>query len=276
MDIVTNKPVLVTGANGFLGSHIIQQLLFRGYSVRGVIRPHLSNSTGSDSSSAVEGEIIPRYSDFISAPSTSVIGEKPSSAYEEAMKAIFSPYSRISGIHEKLEFIEADLTTSDNWDKVFSGGIEAVIHVASPYLLKPENPQVALINPAVEGTRRILELCQSTSSVKKLVYISCINALTDEFDNSKEYSEDDWNTTSSLQRNSYAYSKTMAEKLVHSFAKQVGCRFQVVALLPGMMWGPPIGNKLFFLLFCFAYCLFFVSCLLFVSFCSWSSSQYFS
>jgi nucleoside-diphosphate-sugar epimerase len=247
MDIVTNKPVLVTGANGFLGSHIVQQLLFRGYSVRGVIRPLSSTSTdaGSDSSNAGEGEgVVPRYSDFISAPSAAVIGEKPSSASEEAMKSIFSPYARISGIQEKLEFIEADLTSNDNWDKVFSGGIEAVIHVASPYVLKSENPQVSLINPAVEGTKRILELCQSTSSVKKLVYISCINALTDEFDNNKEYKEDDWNTTSSLQRNAYAYSKTMAEKLVHSFAKQVGCRFQVVSLLPGMMWGPPIGGNI--------------------------------
>ena len=34
------QPVLVTGANGFLGRHIVAELLLRGYSVRALVRPH--------------------------------------------------------------------------------------------------------------------------------------------------------------------------------------------------------------------------------------------
>jgi dihydroflavonol-4-reductase len=35
---VTDKPVLVVGGTGFLGGHIIQQLLQRGYRVRSTVR----------------------------------------------------------------------------------------------------------------------------------------------------------------------------------------------------------------------------------------------
>lgn len=36
--ICTNGPVLVTGATGFVAGHLIQQLLMRGYKVRGTVR----------------------------------------------------------------------------------------------------------------------------------------------------------------------------------------------------------------------------------------------
>ncbi|HWL49190.1 MAG TPA: NAD-dependent epimerase/dehydratase family protein, partial [Acidimicrobiia bacterium] len=35
---VTDAPVLVTGASGFIASHIVQQLLEGGYRVRGTVR----------------------------------------------------------------------------------------------------------------------------------------------------------------------------------------------------------------------------------------------
>ncbi|TKJ41681.1 hypothetical protein CEE37_03695 [candidate division LCP-89 bacterium B3_LCP] len=35
-----NRPVLVTGGNGFVGSHVVEELLQEGYSVRCLLRPH--------------------------------------------------------------------------------------------------------------------------------------------------------------------------------------------------------------------------------------------
>ncbi len=35
---VSAAPILVTGATGFLGGHVVQQLLFKGYKVRAVVR----------------------------------------------------------------------------------------------------------------------------------------------------------------------------------------------------------------------------------------------
>lgn len=45
--------------------------------------------------------------------------------------------------------------------------------------------------------------------------------MTDEFDNQKVYNELDWNSTSSLERNPYAYSKTCAERAAWEFMEKM-------------------------------------------------------
>ena len=106
---------------------------------------------------------------------------------------------------QALEVVEANLTDPDSWRAAFEGGVEFVFHVASPYLMKPQDPEVALMEPAVGGTKTILEYCQNTPSVKKLIFTSCIQTLCNEFDDALEYDETAWNETASLTRNSYAY-----------------------------------------------------------------------
>jgi dihydroflavonol-4-reductase len=44
MSKITDKPILVTGATGFVASHIVQQLLAAGYRVRGTVRNTASKS----------------------------------------------------------------------------------------------------------------------------------------------------------------------------------------------------------------------------------------
>jgi dihydroflavonol-4-reductase len=107
--------------------------------------------------------------------------------------------------NENLEIVEADLRESSSWLYAFSGGVEFVIHVASPYKLKSDDPQNDLFVPIVLGSQRIAEMCKNTKSVKKLIVTSCICSLADEFENSKEYNDNDWNTVSTLERNAYLY-----------------------------------------------------------------------
>jgi nucleoside-diphosphate-sugar epimerase len=109
-----------------------------------------------------------------------------------------------------------------------AGGVEYVFHVAAPYVLKPADPEAALMEPTVTGTKIILEYCQQTESVKKLIYTSCIQTLCNEFDDSLEYDETSWNETASLTRNSYAYSKTTAEREAWAFASRPDCTFKLV------------------------------------------------
>lgn len=52
----------------------------------------------------------------------------------------------------RLEIVEADLLSPASWDKVFEG-VEYVIHTASPFILKPADPENTLFRPTVEGTR---------------------------------------------------------------------------------------------------------------------------
>lgn len=119
--------------------------------------------------------------------------------------ATYAYLKKLNGAEENLEIVQADLTDPASLTPAFAGGIQYVLHVASPYVLKPDNPEETLMPAAVNGTKNILELCQATKTVQKLILTSCTCALSDEFEANKEYQEDDWNTTSSVTRNSYAY-----------------------------------------------------------------------
>lgn len=202
MELASTAPVLVTGASSFVAGHLINQLLQRGYKVRGTVR------------------------------------SKENSVYDHLLK--------LPNAEKNLEIVEADLTKQSTWEAAFSGGVEYVFHVASPHILKPEDPENTLMLPAVGGTQNILEMCQRTESVKKLIFTSCMCAVSDDFDNNREYDESDWNTMSSLTRNSYAYSKALAEMGVINFTSRPDCRFKVATILPCIVLGPNLCNKLSF------------------------------
>ena len=132
-------------------------------------------------------------------------GYKVRTTVRSGDEASYAYLRNLINAEENLEIVHADLTDATSLAKAFTGGVQFVFHVASPYILKPDNPEETLMPAAVNGTKAILELCQSTKTVQKLILTSCTCALSDEFEPNKEYQEDDWNTTSSLTRNSYAY-----------------------------------------------------------------------
>lgn len=89
----------------------------------------------------------------------------------------------------------------------------------------------------------VLEMCQKTQTIKKLVLTSCISSITDEFDPNRVYNETHWNETSSLARNSYAFSKTEQEKFAWNYVKDPKCSFKFVSILPGTVLGPHLNTQ---------------------------------
>ncbi|KAJ1433296.1 hypothetical protein B484DRAFT_447307 [Ochromonadaceae sp. CCMP2298] len=153
---------------------------------------------------------------------------------------------RLVGGDTNLEIVEADLRDPESWEKVFEGGVEYVFHVAAPYTLRPDDPEHTLIEPMVGGTQHILEMCQKTASVKKLIFTSCMAAVSDDWDNDTVYDEEHWNVMSSLTRNSYSYAKALSEMACTNFAARPDCTFKLVSMLPFVVLGPPIGPNLSF------------------------------
>ena len=198
--MITNKPICVTGASGFIASYVIRELLDNGYTVLATVR-----------------------------------GLTKGNNYEYL--------TSLPGAAERLELVQAELLTEGSYDEAIAG-CEYVIHTASPYVLDVKDPQHDLVDPALKGTLNVLQACGKSGSVKKVVLTSSVAAVFDEPISGRVYTEKDWNETSSLARNPYFYSKTLAERSAWDYIEKENPAFELVVVNPGVVIGPSLVPSL--------------------------------
>lgn len=144
-----------------------------------------------------------------------------------------------------IRYFKADLLEQGSFAEGMQG-CDIVFHTASPFITDVADPQKELIDPAVLGTRNVLEAARTTDSVKRVVLTSsCAAIYTDAADCANApggvLTEDIWNTTASLDYQPYSYSKTMAEQEAWRIAKDAA--FRLVTVNPCLVMGPAIGGK---------------------------------
>ena len=146
-----------------------------------------------------------------------------------------------------LTFFEADLLKTGSFTEAMAG-CELVIHTASPFKISGlKNAQKELVEPALEGTKNVLESANSTESVKRVVLTSSIAAIYgDAVDIQKTakgiFTEEDWNFSSSVGHQPYPYSKTLAEKLAWKMAGKQN-RWDLLTINPGFIMGPSLSKR---------------------------------
>ncbi|MCP5014830.1 MAG: aldehyde reductase [Ketobacter sp.] len=197
------KPILVTGASGYIANWIIKYLLEEGCTVHGTVRD-LQN----------EKSVGPLNKIAESAPKGT------------------------------LKLFKADLLDEGSFDEAIQG-CEVVMHTASPFVVRGfKDAEQALIKPAVEGTRNVLEAANRTDSVKRVVLTSSVAAVFgDNADLKKNprgiFNEEDWNFSSSLDHQPYSYSKFLAEKEAWKI-HDAQSRWRLVTINPSMVGGPAL------------------------------------
>ncbi|MCH8542603.1 MAG: aldehyde reductase [Alcanivorax sp.] len=145
-----------------------------------------------------------------------------------------------------LKLFKADLLDAQSFDAAMQG-CDIVMHTASPFVLTGfASAHEALVRPAVEGTRHVLDAANRTASVKRVIVTSSVAAIYgDNADLARSgkaaFSEDDWNTTSSETHNPYQYSKLAAEKEAWQMHGQQQ-RWDLITINPGMVYGPSLTN----------------------------------
>ncbi len=149
-----------------------------------------------------------------------------------------APLRALPGARERLELVEAELLADGSFDRA-AAGCESVVHAASPYVLTVTNPQRELVDPAVNGTRNVLASCER-ARVARVVLTSSMAAVTDEPESDRVLTEADWNTKSSIARNPYYYSKTLAERAAWDFMRQRQPLFDLIAINPFLVIGPSL------------------------------------
>lgn len=198
-------PILVTGASGYIASWIVKYLLEQGYKVRGTVRS------------------------------------------EKA----FAKVSHLKDLMEKypgqLSLFEADLLAEGSFDEA-AKGCKLVLHTASPFFIdKIKDPQSQLIDPALKGTKNVLSAVNNSGTVERVVLTSsCAAIYGDNADielvESGVFTEDIWNTSSSIAHNPYSYSKTVAEKAAWEMQKESG-KWQLTTINPGFVMGPSLSSR---------------------------------
>jgi dihydroflavonol-4-reductase len=151
-----------------------------------------------------------------------------------------APLRGLPGAPERLELAEADLLTDSAFDEA-ARGMDAVLHTASPYVLDAKDPQADLVDPAVKGTRNVLGSAARAGSVRRVIVTSSMAAITDEPESDHVLTEADWNTRSSLDRNPYYFSKTLAERAAWEFVEKEKPGFDLVVINPFLVIGPALS-----------------------------------
>ena len=147
----------------------------------------------------------------------------------------------------KLRLFPADLLKPGSFEQAIQG-CELVIHTASPFMLSGyKDSQAAFIQPALEGTRNVLNAVNATSTAKRVVHTSSVFAIAGDFadiENIDEnaFSEEHWNTTSSETHQPYNYSKTVAEKEAWKISRDQD-RWDLVAINPSAVFGPSLTKN---------------------------------
>jgi len=200
--------VLLTGCNGFVGSHILDQLLAKGISVRGVVRSQ-AKAQQVLSDFPTHGKQL----DFGIVPDISAPG-----AFEEVVKSE-PPFDTV--IHTASPFLYRAI--KDNTE-FFNPAIKGTTEIMKS--IKAHAPSV----------KRVV-LTSSCAAV--------VDFFADPYASPKKiYTEEDWNPTTmekalgGTANNAYQGSKKFAEMAGWDFIKNEKPDFDLVTLTPPMIYGP--------------------------------------
>ncbi|KAL4432959.1 hypothetical protein ABPG74_014473 [Tetrahymena malaccensis] len=192
--------VLVTGANGFLSSHIIQQLLHLNYKVRGTVR--------------------------------NLADKKKYSHFYEIIPQQF---------HNNLSFAQADLSSEEGWDEAVKD-CRYVLHVASPFNYEAKTPE-EIINPAVLGTRYVLNACvKHSQTIKKVVLTSSGKAIFEGNTQRVHFDESIWQNYENSGY--YGQSKYFAEKEAWKIYEENKDKLNLSTINPTLILGPSLSKYL--------------------------------
>jgi nucleoside-diphosphate-sugar epimerase len=131
-----------------------------------------------------------------------------------------------TGASHRLDFaIVPDITAQNAFSEAYQSEdpFDTVIHTASPFLYREAKNNRDLLDPAIKGTKEILNGARKTPSIKRVIVLSSIAAIMNYIDASppggRVWTDKDWNPitwTEAIEAEDYstAYraSKTFSER----------------------------------------------------------------
>ncbi len=194
--------ICVTGANGFIASHLVRDLLQAGFRVRGTVR------------------------------------DPANSAKTEHLHAL----AKELDAQDRLEIVAGDLLKPGSFDDALAGcdglchAAAAVAFSAKDPQRDIIDPSVEGTLNVLESARKagtVRRVVHTSSMAAVYGWDKPPGHL---------FTESDWNSSSTLESDPYGLAKVSAEKAACDFVAALpeDERFELVHLNPGMVWGPPM------------------------------------
>ena len=211
MPLPSEQALLITGANGFLGMHVVREALERGYHVRGTVR--------SESSAAKVRDLFAKYDSRLS---LCVVPDLTTTEfYESAFSGTMKPITGVINVAAPFSFNVED-TTRDLLD-----------------------PAIKSAAGVLEATKLF------GSNVRRVINTSSFAAILDlnqGYRPGYTYTEEDWSPTTYAEAvgtdpvTAYAASKSLAEKFMWDWMKSEQPAFSLVSINPTWIFGPHVGR----------------------------------
>lgn len=146
----------------------------------------------------------------------------------------------------EVRLFKADLLDLGSYSEAMQN-CAVVFHTASPFTSVVADPQRDLIDPAVMGTRNVLETVNGVPCVRRVVLTSsCAAIYGDSLDcelaPGGKITEDVWNTSSTIDHVPYSLSKTLAEQTAWEIA-DAQKRWKMVVVNPSLVFGPALNPR---------------------------------
>lgn len=202
----STKPVLVTGAAGYMASWVVEQLLRQGRTVRGTVR---------DLSDTAKTRHLHE-----------LVGNSPGTLeLHEANLLLPGSFSKaMQGVEVVIH--------------IASPYVLGRVKDAESRLIRPAVEGTRNVLESVNNTQSVRRVVL-TSSIVSMFGDAC------EVSRKKDQTlqESYWNESSSLTHNPYSYSKTLAEKVAWETFRQQD-RWDLVTIHPGAMFGPSLSSRI--------------------------------
>jgi NADPH-dependent methylglyoxal reductase len=214
----SKQTILLTGASGFLGAHILQQLLLKGYNVRVVVRSE-------QSAQKIKREV----------------------AAQPALQDVIAKNGN------QLSFvIVLDMGRPGAFDEPVKG-VSGIIHSASPFDVENVTDNVReILDPAIDMAVGVLKSAVSANepALSRVVITSSFAAVGNfalGYRPGYTYTTEDWNPVTYTQASQdpnpltvYVASKGIAEKAAWDLVKSTNPSFSLTTICPPWIFGPSV------------------------------------
>ncbi|MBL4811533.1 MAG: aldehyde reductase [Rhodobacteraceae bacterium] len=196
------QKILLTGASGYIAKHTALQLLDAGFTLRASVR---------------------------------------NTAKADELRAALAPHlADPAALEQRFETVLLDLNDEAGWAAA-AQGMDAIMHMASPFPMAPPKNEDDLIRPAVDGTLRALQAAADAGVTRFILTSSSVAIMDAELPEGRSvYNESDWTDPTKPSLRAYEKSKTLAEMAAWDFVAKTAPQIAMTVINPTLVTGPPL------------------------------------